>query len=126
MLQMRLSFVTLTLMTLTLMTLTLRLDVVVMAAAVDGKVFTDVLDNVAKDSLGLQEIQVGARIPTLELTHTHMTLQYSHKNLILLENVTQLNSVECTEFKELLFFISFSFSKLLRLDCMYWVNFFSG
>ena len=60
MLQMRLSFVT-----LTLMTLTLRLDVVVMAAAVDGKVFTDVLDNVAEDSLGLQEIQVGARIPTL-------------------------------------------------------------
>ena len=60
MLQMRLSFVT-----LTLMTLTLRLDVVVMAAAVDGKVFTDVLDNVAKDSLGLQEIQVGACIPTL-------------------------------------------------------------
>ena len=60
MLQMRLSFVT-----LTLMTLTLRLDVVYMAAAIDGKVFTNVLDNVARDSLGLQEIQVGSRIPVL-------------------------------------------------------------
>ena len=50
--------------TLTLVMLTLRLDVVVMAAEIDGKVFTDVLDNEARDSLGLQEIQVGARIPT--------------------------------------------------------------
>ena len=55
----------LTIVTLTTLTLTLRLDVVVMAAAIDGKVFTNVLDNVARDSLGLQEIQVGTRIPVL-------------------------------------------------------------
>ena len=59
MLQMRLWIFTLT--------LTLSVDVVV-TETVDGKAFANVLDNLARDSLGLQEIQVRARITTLSIT----------------------------------------------------------
>ena len=76
MLQMRLWILT--------FTLTLSLDVVVMAT-VNGKAFANVLDDLARDSLGLQEIQVPSRIPTVSITHTHTTLWFSHKHLIRLE-----------------------------------------
>ena len=59
-------------LTLLLLTLTLRLNDVVVMGTIDGQVLTDVLDDLTRDSLGLQEIQASARtLFCLHVTHTH-------------------------------------------------------